>query len=217
MENIKVLDGTMFAKMITAGCNNLRKHADEVNGLNVFPIPDGDTGSNMLMTVLGGAESFDGTVSLNKASRKISDGMLLSARGNSGVILSQIFDGIAEGFSSFEQADVNVFTGALQEGVKHSYGAVMEPTEGTVLTVMRCATEYITANGAVDIESLLKAFIAEAKRTLEMTPDMLPVLKKAGVVDSGGAGLIYIFEGMLNALTGEENETVSAFETGEKS
>lgn len=215
MENINVLDGILFAKMVTAGCNNLRKHLNEVNDLNVFPIPDGDTGSNMLMTVLGGAENFDGEKSLHTVSRKISDGMLMAARGNSGVILSQIFDGIAEGFSSVEEADATVLACALQEGVKHSYGAVMEPTEGTVLTVMRCATEYVTANSMEDIESLLKGFLNEAKRTLDMTPEMLPVLKKAGVVDSGGAGLVYIFEGMLNALTGEE-ESVSYFENSEK-
>lgn len=218
METIKTLNGIMFAKMVQAGCNNLRTHANTVNNLNVFPIPDGDTGSNMLMTIIGGVDAAgSGTESIGETSRRISDGMLLSARGNSGVILSQIFEGIADGFSGVNAADNQDFIIALQEGVKHSYNAVMEPTEGTMLTVMRTATEYVSSKAAPNPEILLKDFLLEAKRTLEKTPDMLSVLKKAGVVDSGGAGLVYIIEGMLEAFTGEETSAeVQPIEMREK-
>ncbi len=208
MNNISVLDGFTFAKMVKSGCNNLRTHMQTVNNLNVFPIPDGDTGSNMLMTIIGGADNAGaGTKSISETSRRISDGMLLSARGNSGVILSQIFEGIAGGFEGMEEAGNQEIIKALQTGVRHSYRAVMDPCEGTMLTVMRCACEYAGGKAAPSIRELFSNFLYEAKRTLEKTPDMLPVLKKAGVVDSGGAGLVYIFEGMLGVLTGEQSES----------
>ena len=206
MENVQTIDGMLFAKMVQAGCSNLRVHAQTVNNLNVFPIPDGDTGSNMLLTIMGGADAAGkGVESLGETARRISDGMLLAARGNSGVILSQIFEGIADGFAGKDTADNSDIITAFGKGVQHSYSAVMEPAEGTMLTVMRCATEYISDKAAADIEMLLRDFLGEAKRTLQQTPEMLPVLKKAGVVDSGGAGLICILEGMLGVLTGEES------------
>ena len=205
METIQTINGTLFAKMVHAGCNNLRTHAQEVNNLNVFPIPDGDTGSNMLLTIMGGADAAGNpNENIGEVSRCISDGMLLSARGNSGVILSQIFEGIADGFNGVEAADNQALVTAFRKGVEHSYNAVMEPTEGTMLTVMRCATEYVGSKASVNPEMLFRDFLKAAKRTLEKTPEMLPVLKKAGVVDSGGAGLIYIFEGMLNVLCGAD-------------
>lgn len=204
MDNFQNLNGIQYAKMVQAGAANLRKHAQAVNNLNVFPIPDGDTGDNMLLTIIGGAEAAgSGSERLSETARRVSDGMLLSARGNSGVILSQIFEGIADGLENVAAADNEALIYAIQEGVRHAYNAVMEPTEGTILTVVRCAAEYISTKVAANPENLLRDFLSEAKRTLEKTPDMLPVLKKAGVVDSGGAGLIYIFEGMLQALTGE--------------
>ena len=202
------LNGTVFAQLVRSGAANLRLHAQTVNDLNVFPIPDGDTGSNMLLTIVGGADAAKHPAqSLSDTARRVSDGMLLSARGNSGVILSQIFDGIAEGFSGLDEADYQDCIHALQEGVRHCYNAVMEPTEGTMLTVMRCATEHVADKTPRDTQALLTDFLDASKRTLEKTPDMLPVLKKAGVVDSGGAGLVYIMEGMLQALNGDTELT----------
>lgn len=201
METVRKFNGLLFAKMMQAGCANLRANAQAINNLNVFPIPDGDTGDNMLLTMIGGADvSGNGNTSLAETSRRVSDGMLLSARGNSGVILSQIFEGIADGFDGVEEADNQDVVKALQEGVRHAYNAVMEPTEGTMLTVFRCATEYVSSKAFKDPEAMFRGLLREAKRVLERTPEMLPVLKKAGVVDSGGAGLVCIMEGMLGAL-----------------
>ena len=202
MEHIQKISGIQYAKMVRAGAENLRAHAQAINNLNVFPIPDGDTGDNMLLTIIGGADAAVGNEEkISEMARRVSDGMLLSARGNSGVILSQIFEGIADGLENVDEADNEALIHALQDGVRHAYHAVMEPKEGTILTVVRCATEFVSSKVSTDPQHLLEDFLAEAKRTLEKTPDMLPVLKKAGVVDSGGAGLIYIFEGMLKALT----------------
>ena len=215
LEHISEIDGALLARMVREGTARLRTHAQEVNNLNVFPIPDGDTGSNMLQTASGGADSITSTESgsIGKLSRRISDGMLLSARGNSGVILSQIFEGMARAFDGAETADAELIIRAMQSGTRTAYDAVMQPTEGTMLTVMRCATDYVAGKAPSLPVELLRDFISEAKRTLERTPDMLPVLKRAGVVDSGGAGLIYIAEGMLDALlsdsSSEENVDTS--------
>lgn len=205
-----VLDGKMYTEMINAGAANLKAHAQEINDLNVFPIPDGDTGDNMLSTIMGGVsdeESAD--ESIGEAARKASDGMLLSARGNSGVILSQFFEGMAGSFSGLEAADSRAFAKAFQGGVTQAYNAVMEPTEGTILTVIREATEYASSKDTETPKEFLMEFIEEAKRSLERTPDLLPVLKKAGVVDSGAAGLVYIIDGMIRAVCGETVELVS--------
>ena len=211
-EHISEIDGALLARMVREGTARLRTHAQEVNDLNVFPIPDGDTGSNMLQTASGGADSIASTESgsIGKLSRRISDGMLLSARGNSGVILSQIFEGMARALDGAETADAELIIRAMQSGTRTAYDAVMQPTEGTMLTVMRCATDYVAGKAPSLPVELLRDFISEAKRTLERTPDMLPVLKRAGVVDSGGAGLIYIAEGMLDALLSDSSseETV---------
>ncbi len=207
MEQTIVFDGLLFSKCLRAGAANLRRHEDEVNNLNVFQIPDGDTGSNMLRTIAGGVDTLSGMEEpdLGTAARRAADGMLLSARGNSGVILSQIFDGIAEGFEGVSAAD-NVQIGkALHLGVKHAYDAVLEPTEGTILTVARYAAEYAQSFITKTPAEFFDSYIAEAKRTLERTPEMLAVLKRAGVVDSGGAGYVYILEGMKSAAGGEEN------------
>lgn len=140
---------------------------------------------------------------LGTAARAAGDGMLVSARGNSGVILSQLFDGIAAGLSGLETADAGQLSRAFEEGVAHAYRVVLEPTEGTILTVAREATQAACAAEAADIAGFFAAFLAQAERSLQHTPELLPVLKKAGVVDSGGAGLLRIVEGMQRVLTGE--------------
>ena len=205
METRKI-DGSVYRGMVIAGAASLRRHVTEINDLNVFPIPDGDTGDNMLLTVQGGANAPDGA-DVSAVSRDVADRMLLSARGNSGVILSQFFDGIAAGLEGVECADPARFAEALETGVKHAYGAVVQPAEGTILTVAREASKAARDSGAETAEDLLTAFLSEARRSLARTPDLLPVLKEAGVVDSGGAGLIRIAEGMYAALNGELPET----------
>lgn len=208
---MKTLDGILFARMINAGAANLKAHAKEINDLNVFPIPDGDTGDNMLMTMMGGVCHNDAVSrSLDEMSCRISGGMLLSARGNSGVILSQFFEGIKNGFSGLRSADTREIGEAFRRGVRQAYGAVMTPTEGTILTVVREATEYACDRNADTPEAFLNAFIDEAKRSLARTPELLPVLKKAGVVDSGAAGLIYIVDGMMKAVMGEDVSALTA-------
>lgn len=205
MNKPQTIDGKLMARMIRSGVEDLRRNVKRVNDLNVFPIPDGDTGDNMLLTSLGGMERVDDcSGSVSDLSHSVSDGMLLSARGNSGVILSQIFEGIADSLEGVEKADSGILVKALQSGTKYAYQAVMEPTEGTMLTVMRCATEYVQAREYSSPLDVLSDFLEEARRTLDKTPGMLDVLRKAGVVDSGGAGLVYIVEGMIRAFSDEE-------------
>ena len=202
---MRTLDGILFARMINSGAANLKAHAKEINDLNVFPIPDGDTGDNMLLTMMGGVRHDDATSEgLDEMSCRVSSGMLLSARGNSGVILSQFFEGIKNGFTGLQTADTKEIGEAFRQGVKQAYGSVMTPTEGTILTVVREATEYACEQNTDTPEAFLNAFIDEAKRSLARTPELLPVLKKAGVVDSGAAGLIYIVDGMMRAVIGED-------------
>ena len=206
---VNTIDGELYSQLITAGAANLSIHEEEVNNLNVFPIPDGDTGSNMLLTMNGGKNAIIQEANISKAAQVIASGMLLGARGNSGVILSQFFDGISSGFADLATADVAQFEIACREGVKHAYEAVMTPVEGTILTVVKDATEYACSIKADSILDFIENFIAEAKLSLERTPNLLPVLKKAGVVDSGGAGLIYIMEGMKQFLKGETISTAN--------
>ncbi len=204
MEAQQKIDGITYANMMKAGAMSLRFHEQEVNDLNVFPIPDGDTGSNMLLTIMGGVSALnEESTDVSKIARQVADGMLLSARGNSGVILSQLFDGIAKGVEGLDCADSAQFYEALKSGVDCAYNAVIEPTEGTILTVARVPLEKIKA-AQDSIETLLSQYVVEAKEVLTKTPEMLPVLKKAGVVDSGGAGLIYVLEGMSKMLSGNE-------------
>ncbi|MBE6590141.1 MAG: DAK2 domain-containing protein [Ruminococcaceae bacterium] len=204
MMEITRLDGFLWADMVAAGARNLHAHMEEVNDLNVFPIPDGDTGENMMLTMQGSvkaAKHVDGT--LWDAATKISDGMLLGARGNSGVILSQFFAGIAQGFGRYESADVHTLEKAIACGVGCAFESVMTPTEGTILTVMRDAGYYAGNCDCQTPGAYFCAFLEEAKRSLDRTPELLPILKEAGVVDSGGAGLLYIVEGMYASLCGE--------------
>ena len=206
----KELNGELFAKLLEGGTANLRVNADIVNDLNVFPIPDGDTGDNMMMTMNGGIHALDGhhTPSLTEAAETASHGMLLSARGNSGVILSQLFAGVAEGFRGFETADIRTVGEAMRSGVRSAYASVITPTEGTILTVARESIEY--ACGRINESSTLESFCAdclrEANASLQRTPELLAVLKEAGVIDSGGAGLYYIADGIYKTLRGEKIE-----------
>lgn len=205
----KIINSQLYLKMIDAGAASLRAHVDEINALNVFPIPDGDTGDNMEMTISGALGANFGD-KLGEVASDVGSLMLLSARGNSGVILSQFFDGIAKGLSGHADADTKIFADALSSGVTFAYSAVMTPTEGTILTVAREATEAVQGGDLSSFEELLDHFIDRARQTLEETPEMLPVLKSAGVVDSGGAGLIRIFEGMRASL--EEDYTDDCFD-----
>lgn len=198
------IDGALFCELVRAGAANLCLHADEINDLNVFPIPDGDTGSNMLLTVRGGVCQSAPGEGIGKCARRAANGMLLSARGNSGVILSQFFDGIAAGLEGKDEASAEDTARAFSLGVEHAYAAVMEPVEGTILTVAREAADFAAEAARDDVAGYLSAFLEQARRTLRQTPDMLPVLKKAGVVDSGGAGLICVIEGAEKSLRGEE-------------
>lgn len=216
MQKYELVDGELYAEMIRRGTGNLKVHAQQVNNLNVFPIPDGDTGDNMLMTMTGGTSAISGTKNLGEAAKKISSGMLLGARGNSGVILSQFFDGISAGFSGLESANVDQVKQAFTEGVKHAYAAVMTPQEGTILTVAKDSTNAACKIQSNDVLDFINAFLDEAVLSLERTPDLLPVLKKAGVVDSGGAGLIYIIRGFRQILMGESEEFHDDAEVGVK-
>lgn len=205
------IDGALFEKMILGGAANLRANLQTVNDLNVFPIPDGDTGENMYLTLQGGVDLLCGTQSddVSEKAWAMAQGMLLGARGNSGVILSQLFYGLAEGLSGKQSADLKEFGSALKEGVKCAYGAVAHPVEGTILTVAREAAENIlkTLDEQTTVEEFFEGYLAEMKKSLEKTPELLAVLKESGVIDSGGAGLVYITEGFCKALCGAEMET----------
>ncbi|MBR6347795.1 MAG: DAK2 domain-containing protein [Spirochaetales bacterium] len=201
------IDGIGFAQLLEAGAGNLKKNADIVNDLNVFPIPDGDTGSNMLMTIEGGLRGIQKPdASIGKTSAEAASGMLLGARGNSGVILSQIFAGVAKGLEGLENAKAQDLARAMKKGVETGYKAVVNPTEGTILTVAREAADYAASvtTDESSIEEYWAAYLSEAEASLQRTPELLAVLKEAGVVDSGGAGLYYIIEGMLAASRGED-------------
>ena len=202
----KTIDGNIYSQMIAGGASVLGSHSGEVDDLNVFPIPDGDTGTNMLQTIEGGAQAPTAEADIAKESEKIAEAMLLNARGNSGVILSQFFAGIAKGLEGVHEADVDALVVAFKSGVESAYKSVFKPTEGTILTVMREATQVAADSGAKTPVEFLDLFIKAAEESLLHTPDLLPVLKKAGVVDSGGAGLIYIIKGMKRALDGESFE-----------
>ena len=199
------LTGALFLKMVSAGAYSLDAERVKVNDLNVFPIPDGDTGDNMYMTLSAGISAALGKdyENLSQVASDISKGMLLGARGNSGVILSRFFAGIAKGLSGLSEADTAQFHKALTCGVEESYGSVSVPVEGTMLTVMKDATHAAAQAAARDIRDYMEAFLDEMEASLARTPELLDVLKKAGVVDSGGAGLVYIFNGMYNALTSD--------------
>ena len=210
-QDAKFLDGALLAKMAQGGAAQLRSNSDEVNKLNVFPVPDGDTGDNMRMTIESGIAALENTTSsdLAEVMKTLSHGMLLGARGNSGVILSQFFAGVAKGFEASEKADARTLGHALELGVKQAYASVMTPTEGTILTVAREAVEYAVARitPTSTIRSLFADLVKEMQASLARTPEILTVLKDAGVVDSGGAGLLYIMDGFNRVLNGEKVES----------
>ena len=203
----KVLDGNLFKTLVANGCQSLINDIDRINALNVFPVPDGDTGTNMKMTIEGGVKAISGLdiASIGEMSKKLSRAMTMSARGNSGVILSQFFKGISLGLDGKETVTALELTEAFDSGVKQAYKVVQKPTEGTMLTVMREATEVcLTQKAEFEcLEDFFACFIKEAHASLDRTPELLPVLKDAGVVDSGGAGYNRIIEGMIAALDGE--------------
>ena len=205
---IKYLGGLLLMKMARGGAMLLRSNAEEVNKLNVFPVPDGDTGDNMRMTIESGIAAIENLDSddLAEVMRVLSHGMLLGARGNSGVILSQFFAGTSKGLEGKNQADPATFGHALELGVKQAYASVMTPTEGTVLTVARESVEYAVSRITPEstIRTLFADLVKEMHASLERTPELLAALKEADVVDSGGAGLLYIMEGFNRVLNGEE-------------
>ena len=198
---------SLFQEMVQAGVTRLNKQAEYVNSLNVFPVPDGDTGTNMGMTIENGAkEVSDRSAStVGEAAGIFAKGLLMGARGNSGVITSQLFRGFSQSVKDKEELDGAALAAAFQSGVEVAYKAVMKPVEGTILTVSRGAAigakkKAESTNDAVEV---MRAALEGAKTALAKTPDMLPVLKEVGVVDSGGQGLVFIYEGFLSALTGE--------------
>ncbi|MGD9605209.1 MAG: DAK2 domain-containing protein [Bacilli bacterium] len=201
------LDGLLFKTLILNGAENLKLNYKQVDALNVFPVPDGDTGTNMRMTMEGGINEIYNSDELNisEFSKKLQRGMLMGARGNSGVILSQLFRGIYKGFEEHNHVDAIGLAKAFDVGVKQAYKAVMKPVEGTILTVAREATEKMMqiSSSRMSINEFFVELIDEAKASLVRTPNLLPVLKEAGVVDSGGAGLVYVLEGMSLALEGK--------------
>ncbi len=201
------LTGSLFAEMVKSGAANLRNNAQTVNQLNVFPIPDGDTGDNMSRTIEGGAVRFtvEDAGDLGEVAGRLAEGMLLSARGNSGVILSQFFEGLRRGLENLTVADAKLLAEAFKSGVHQAYSSVVKPTEGTILTVMREATEYAASNTVenASLEAFFEAYIKEMYASLDRTPELLPILKESGVIDSGGAGFVYIIEGMNRALRGQ--------------
>lgn len=199
---IKTIDGLMYLNMLRGGAHKLNANRTAVNDLNVFPIPDGDTGDNMYMTIDAGASRAAEDPSLGTVAAAAAREMLLGARGNSGVILSRIFAGIGKGLEGSDCADAAGFIRAMQSGVAEAYGSVAMPVEGTILTVYREAVEKAAASGAEDFEELFDVMTAELSASLDRTPELLDVLKEAGVVDSGGAGFLYIAEGMRDALSG---------------
>ena len=209
---MKVLTGKLFKEMVLCGANTLHNNHPEIDALNVFPVPDGDTGTNMSLTFLAGAKEIENLDSNNigEISKKLSKGLLMGARGNSGVILSQIFRGVAMALQGHEEADALLWAQALENGAKVAYKAVMRPVEGTILTVIREASEAVVkyAKDGMEIEDVFSYFVKEAENSLERTPELLPVLKEVGVVDSGGAGLLLVFTGFMAALAGERIDYV---------
>ena len=199
--------------MMTNGYLNLKKHLNEINELNVFPVPDGDTGSNMGGTMNGGIEALSScsSVSVGELASEMAKGMLLGARGNSGVILSQFFAGFADGLKDMPSPSITQFAQAMSRGVQKAYSIVVKPVEGTILTVMRegCERALQSLSSCLSFADYFTSLISAMRESLEKTPDLLPVLRQAGVIDSGGAGLVYIVEGMGQAIGGKIIEDVS--------
>ena len=205
---IKTIDAQMVAKMFLGGAKNLESNKEWINELNVFPVPDGDTGTNMTMTITAAAADVSklDNPDMYTLGKCISSGSLRGARGNSGVILSQLLRGFTKGIRDHEELDVIDLAGAMQKAVETAYKAVMKPKEGTILTVAKGAADKAAelSESVEDVEEFARLVIEEAEAVLAKTPDMLPVLKEAGVVDSGGQGLVQVLKGAYDVLTGKE-------------
>ncbi|MDE5413009.1 DAK2 domain-containing protein [Alkalihalobacterium chitinilyticum] len=203
----KVIDASQLAQMFIQGGANLTKHAKVVDALNVFPVPDGDTGTNMNLTITSGVKEVRQAPvqKVSTVAQAFSKGLLMGARGNSGVILSQLFRGFAKGVEGKSSIDGKELAAAFELGVTTAYKAVMKPVEGTILTVAKDSAKAAGkfAKKSDDALAMMESVLTEAKASLKRTPDLLPVLKEVGVVDSGGQGLVYIYEGFLAVLKGE--------------
>ncbi|WP_430110339.1 DAK2 domain-containing protein [Paenibacillus sp. B1-33] len=190
--------------MVLSGADSLNRHAEHVNSLNVFPVPDGDTGTNMNLTMTAGVTELKAkmSASIAKSAEVLSKGLLMGARGNSGVILSQLFRGFGRGVAGLDEVNSVQFAHAMQSGVDTAYKAVVKPVEGTILTVAKETAKHAVqiARRTPDLTEFMREVVAKSKEALAKTPDMLPVLKQVGVVDSGGQGLVYIYEGFLSVL-----------------
>lgn len=208
--SLQKIDAKMLSKMFLAGAKNLENKKEWINELNVFPVPDGDTGTNMTMTIMSAARevaSLGANGSMEDICKAISSGSLRGARGNSGVILSQLFRGFTKVLKTRTELDVLVFADAFDKAVETAYKAVMKPKEGTILTVARGSAERareLAEGGEEDLETFFRAVIEQAEYVLSQTPEMLPVLKQAGVVDSGGQGLVEVLHGAFDAFMGKE-------------
>lgn len=205
---VQALDGKTFMQMVLAGANHLTNNAEKIDALNVFPVPDGDTGTNMKLSITSGGEEVKKAKAdhIGDVSSAFAKGLLMGARGNSGVILSQLFRGFSKSMEKKETLTAQDFAMAFDQGVQTAYKAVMKPVEGTILTVAKdaAAAAMKEAEQEQEIEQLMEKIVAEAKASLTRTPELLPVLKEVGVVDSGGQGLVTIYEGFLAVLKGEE-------------
>lgn len=204
----RTLNGEQFAQMILLGAHHLSNQANMIDSLNVFPVPDGDTGTNMNLTMTSGAKEVEKVTSnhIGEVANSFAKGLLMGARGNSGVILSQLFRGFSKSVQDKESLELDDLADALQSGVDTAYKAVMKPVEGTVLTVAKDAAKVGTeaAKTSETVVEWFEAVLEEAKQSLERTPELLPVLKEVGVVDSGGQGLVTVYEGFIASLKGEE-------------
>lgn len=202
------INNSQFQSMVQAGANRLNANAEYVNSLNVFPVPDGDTGTNMNLSMTSGAKAVSTSVSehVGELAQALSKGLLMGARGNSGVILSQLFRGFGKKVVEFEELDARQLAQAFTHGVETAYHAVMKPVEGTILTVAREAARSgeNKAKQTDDCVAVMEAVLEGGKKALAKTPDLLPVLKEVGVVDSGGQGLVFIYEGFYESLSGKE-------------
>ncbi|HDJ6750956.1 TPA: fatty acid kinase catalytic subunit FakA [Staphylococcus aureus] len=207
---ISKINGKLFADMIIQGAQNLSNNADLVDSLNVYPVPDGDTGTNMNLTMTSGREEVENNLSKNigELGKTFSKGLLMGARGNSGVILSQLFRGFCKNIESESEINLKLLAESFQAGVETAYKAVMKPVEGTILTVAKDAAQAAVekANNTEDCIELMEYIIVKANESLENTPNLLAVLKEVGVVDGGGKGLLCVYEGFLKALKGEKVE-----------
>lgn len=216
---ITSINSKLLARMFLAGAKNLDSKKDWINELNVFPVPDGDTGTNMTMTIMSAAKEVSSLTNPTMAelAKAISSGSLRGARGNSGVILSQLFRGFCKVIKEYDEIDVTILCEACQKAVETAYKAVMKPKEGTILTVAKGAAEKALelSDDTEDVVTFVEEVIKQAEYVLDQTPEMLPVLKQAGVVDSGGQGLVQVLKGAYDALIGKEIDyTIEGAPTG---